>query len=168
MNKFLPLLCLALVGCASKQVYRDTAAWNGDADKSAQLAVKTVKFKSKKADVTFTIRNEYPFIIVIPEGSMTLHSATGSGYSRGNYRTQVQPGQTVPMRATFVFDEKHEGPYKLQLSGIFKGDEYINDVKTFGAVVSNRSVGAAASGYKAKAAVEGERLPSVEVMFNRD
>lgn len=168
MTKLLSLLvALSFVGCAHKQVYKDTAAWS-DGDKSVQLAVKTAKFKSKKMEVTYSVHNEYPFMVVVPEGSMGLDSADGTSMNRGNPRFEVRPGQTIVQRLIFIFDDTHSGPYKLTLGGIYKGEEYTTDVKQFGVAFGNRSIGGATDGYKKKSAVETERLPSVTVQFDRD
>lgn len=168
MTKLLAVLvALSFVGCAHKQVYKDTASWNAEAGKSVQLAVKTAKFKSKKMEVTYSVTNNYEFMIVVPEGSMGLQSSDGTSMNRGNPRFEVRPGQTIVQRLVFIFDETHSGPYQLTLGGIYKGEEYTADVSKFGASWGNRSIGAVSDGYKKKSAVETEHLPSVSVTFDR-
>ena len=96
---------------------------------------------------------------------MGLTAGEEIGISSGNLRYELRPGQVVQQRLVFEFDENPVGPFKLLLGGIYKGEEYTSDVKTFGAQWANRTLGAASDGYKKKSAVENERLPSVKVEF---
>lgn len=180
MTKLLSLLvAISFVGCAHKQVYKDTNAWNEGPEKSLQLVVKGAKFKGKKVDLNYAIKNNYPFTVVVREGSVSLSANGETGSSNGGPRLELRPGQIVSQRVIVLFEEKVEGSLKLSLSTVYRGEEYTKDVSVSGGSIgvqpgmdrtsaSTIGFGHASTGIKVKGALDGEALPGVSVDFVRD
>lgn len=144
-------------------------SWSEEKDKSIELSLSKFKQKKERTEFTVSVRNKYPFMVVIPEGSFRYEkNGEGATPSDANPRWVLKSGDMVTLPVKFTFHQKSKGKGTLTLQHIYAGEEVdVTESKTTsnaGGVkkllfFKKRKDTETVSNYTVKSAVEGTRLP---------
>ena len=175
MRYLVVIALISISACAHKQTFKNLDAWNEKSGESVDFAVRAIKIKSDKADVTVSVKNEYLFTVVIPENSITFEMNGDQGVSEGNPRWVLNSGQIVTTLLKFQLADKETGPATITLRNITRGvNTTVTGVNSntdgVSGAIGGRHIAMGISNsktksesYVKKSAIEGESLPPVTV-----
>lgn len=176
---FLHLLFLS--ACSHKEIIREKSATSEKDGTGIELSAKWVKVKATSIDLYITVKNKYPFSVVVADDAARLSRGNIDGIPKKNTpRWILKSGDTVDSVLTFKFAEPTTGAIVLKLDHVYKGQEISvagSNTTEHGraGAVGGRHVAIAVSekeykteGYIKKSAVEGAMLPSVQLEIKSD
>lgn len=175
---------LSLSSCAHKQQFSDLSSWNEEPGKSVQLSLRSLKDKSKKADLIVAVKNMYPFPVIVTEGSIHYARGGDDGVSHeGNPRRILNTGDSASFMIHYQFASSEKGQGVLKLENLFAGKAV--EVQGVNRKEESRGVGSAvavggpnvvtaiagsrsntnsnAETYVKRSATEGEALPGARL-----